>query len=283
MVESLEFQTVGELYNRVKSLLKPVTEAYDYESRLLLSFILDENSSVVYTRPEKPVERDKAQKVLELARKRSEGMPLQYLMKTTYFMGFEFEVDRNVLIPRPDTEILVQKSLELLSEGGRVLDMGTGSGCIAVSLALLNRHLFVDAADISDRALKVAKRNVERYELSNRIRLVQSDLFSNLTNIYDMIVSNPPYIRREEYESLDREVRCYEPIQALVAEEDGLYFYKRIAKQGCSYLKAGGFLLFETGYDQAPKVASIMEKEGFVDLEITKDFNGINRVVSGRK
>ncbi|HBN86488.1 MAG TPA: peptide chain release factor N(5)-glutamine methyltransferase [Clostridiales bacterium] len=283
MVEPFDIRTIGELYTCIKNGLKARVESYDYESRLLLSYVLGEDPYVVYLHPERSVEEDRVSLALKMAKKRSEGVPLQYLIKTAYFMGYDFEVNENVLIPRPDTEVLVQKALEYMDENYHVhvLDMGTGSGCIAISLALLNRCCTVDAVDISQSALKVAKKNALRHRVEHQIQFIHSDLFSNLSDSYHMIVSNPPYIKHEEYEFLQEEVRCFEPVQALVANEEGLAFYKRIAGDARQFLKAGGSLLFETGYDQAAHVVSIMKENGFTGLEVTKDYNGINRVVSG--
>lgn len=286
MVEEKNVYTVADLYKSVKSVLKAGSiPAYDHESRIILSCVLGEDPVIVYAHPEKPVEEDQIQVALGMARNRVKGMPLQYLTHVAYFMGFEFEVNKSVLIPRPDTEILVEKALDIIKEKRffDVLDMGTGSGCIAISLARLESFCTVDAVDISKDALETAKKNAIRHGVADRIRFIQGDLFSGLSKRYHMIVSNPPYIKTGEYETLQREVRCYEPVTALVADKEGMAFYHRISEEAGRFLENGGYLLFETGYDQASAVAQTMERFGFTVLEVTKDFNGIDRVVSGRK
>ncbi|NLY98196.1 MAG: peptide chain release factor N(5)-glutamine methyltransferase [Clostridiaceae bacterium] len=280
-----EIKTAAQLYRYMKNQLKASgIEDFDLESRILLSYVLKEEPFFVYMKPEKPVSEEDVQKAMALTEKRKEGVPSRYLTRKAYFMDFEFYVDENVLIPRQDTEVLVQKALDFLKDNpkAKVLDIGTGSGCIAVSIALLNPACTVDATDISKEALAVARKNAVLNGAEKRVRFIESDLFSGLSDKYDMIVSNPPYIKPSEFLTLQKEVRCHEPVLALVADEEGLAFYRRIAKEAKSFLNDGGFLLFETGYDQARSVYRIMEEEGFTFLEITKDYNGIERVVSGR-
>lgn len=225
--------------------------------------------------PMPQAQQDAYQALLE---QRAEHIPLQHLTGEQEFMGYSFEVNRHVLVPRQDTEILVEEALAWIQPGMRVLDLCTGSGCIAVSLAKLCQNLSVDAADISAEALEVAKRNAAR--LNAEVQFYQGDLFCTGQQ-YDCIVSNPPYIRTDVIETLSEEVRCHEPYQALDGKEDGLYFYRRIIKESGAYLKQGGRLLFEIGYDQAEEVSTLMQEAGYYDITVKQDLAGLDRVVAG--
>ncbi|MFR8548028.1 MAG: peptide chain release factor N(5)-glutamine methyltransferase [Lachnospiraceae bacterium] len=216
-----------------------------------------------------------------LLRKRGSHIPLQHLTGEQEFMGFSFAVNEHVLIPRQDTELLAEEALRYLRPGMRVLDLCTGSGCIAVSLAKLCPGIHVDAADISQEALAVARENASR--LGADVCFVQSDLFSALSGTYDMIVSNPPYIRTEVIGTLSEEVRLHEPHLALDGMEDGLYFYRRIIDQSPVYLRSGGRLLFEIGYDQGKQVLDLFETAGYRENRVLRDLAGLDRVVLGKR
>lgn len=212
--------------------------------------------------------------------------PLQYITGHAYFMGYEFRVTPDVLIPRFDTEILVDKSLEYASDGMKVLDMCTGSGCIAVSYALQCRergydNVAVNAVDISSAALSVAADNAMRAGVD--INYIRSDMFTGVSGMYDMILSNPPYIPTRDIEELEPEVRTSEPVGALDGHEDGLFFYRILAAESPSHLKAGGRLIMEIGYNQADDVCSLLEQNKFADIEVIKDLAGHDRVVCGRR
>lgn len=212
--------------------------------------------------------------------------PLQYITGHAYFMGYEFRVTPDVLIPRFDTEILVEKSLEYASDGMKVLDMCTGSGCIAVSYALQCRergydNVAVNAVDISSAALSVAADNAMRAGVD--INYIRSDMFTGVSGMYDMILSNPPYIPTRDIEELEPEVRTSEPVGALDGHEDGLFFYRILAAESPSHLKAGGRLIMEIGYNQADNVCSLLEQNKFADIEVIKDLAGHDRVVCGRR
>lgn len=212
--------------------------------------------------------------------------PLQYITGHAYFMGYEFRVTPDVLIPRFDTEILVEKSLEYASDGMKVLDMCTGSGCIAVSYALQCRergydNVAVNAVDISSAALSVAADNAMRAGVD--INYIRSDMFTGVSGMYDMILSNPPYIPTQDIEDLEPEVRTSEPVGALDGHEDGLFFYRILAAESPSHLKAGGRLIMEIGYNQADDVCSLLEQNKFADIEVIKDLAGHDRVVCGRR
>lgn len=211
--------------------------------------------------------------------RRSEHVPLQYLTNEQEFMGFKFKVNENVLIPRQDTEILVEEAVNRLKPSMRVLDMCTGSGCIAVSLKRLARDIEVTAADISSKALAVAIENAEIN--SADIEFIQSDLFENVRGKFDIIVSNPPYIPSETVDLLMEEVREHEPRLALDGMSDGLYFYRLIVRESTRFLEDKGFLMLEIGHDQREAVINIMKEAGFKAVTGIKDLAGLDRVVIG--
>lgn len=216
---------------------------------------------------------------LKLIARRCERVPLQHITGEQEFMGLPFRVTPDVLIPRQDTEVLVEECLRHLAPGNIFLDLCTGSGCILVSLLHYAKGTFGTGADLSGKALAVAKGNVEANGVE--ARLVQGDLFEPVTGTFDLIVSNPPYIASAEIETLAPEVREHEPRMALDGTADGLFFYRRIVQESPSYLKEGGWLCMEIGYDQGAAVQQLMEARGFVTVSVIKDLAGLDRVVSG--
>ena len=215
---------------------------------------------------------------------RASRVPLQYLTGKQDFMGLTFHVDERVLIPRQDTETLAELVLRENPEKNiRLLDLCTGSGCLAVSLAVLGGYEEVDAGDISPDALEVAEENGRR--LGGNVHFVESDLFSALDpgKAYDVIVSNPPYIPTEVIEGLEPEVRDHEPRMALDGSGDGLAFYRRLAAESPSHLKPGGRLYLEIGWDQGESVEALLRENGFEDIEVVRDDAGNCRVVRGKR
>lgn len=223
------------------------------------------------------------EKYREGIRRRSEREPLQQILGTAPFMGFEFSVDENVLVPRGDTEVLVETvigDLQGTAPDLTCLDLCTGSGCIGISLAKL-AGMEVTLSDISEAALAVAYKNAS--VLAPQCSLVQSDLFENIPQRFDVIVSNPPYIRDDVIETLDPEVRAYEPRTALSGGADGLSFYRRIAADAPAHLRENGRLYLEIGFDQGKDVSRILTENGFTDVKVHKDYCGNDRVVFARK
>ncbi len=211
--------------------------------------------------------------------RRREHVPLQYITGEQEFMGLPFFVSPAVLIPRQDTEHLVEAAMPYC-KGKRVLDLCTGSGCIILSLAKLCKPCLAVGTDISQEALSIAKKNAKA--LSVEAEFVQSDLFENVVGRYDVILSNPPYIRTDEISTLMPEVRDYEPHMALDGDADGLCFYRRIAAKAGEHLAEGGMLFFEIGAEQAGEVVSYLEENGFGEIFVKKDYAGLDRVVYGR-
>lgn len=235
-----------------------------------VSFLLDKN---------KTVSNQQEEKYIALIDKRASHIPLQHLTGEQEFMGYSFYVNEHVLIPRQDTEILVEEVISYV-DGKKVLDMCTGSGCILISLskeAVLEKGI---GADISQEAIKIAKKNAERNE--SKVTFVCSNLFESIDDTFDIIVSNPPYIESKEIEQLMPEVKLHEPKIALDGAEDGLYFYRKIIKKAKFYLEPKGRLFFEIGYNQGRAVSLLMEAEGYQDIQIKKDLAGLDRVVYGK-
>lgn len=216
-----------------------------------------------------------------LIRKRSERVPLQYITGQQEFMGIPFRVNTNVLIPRQDTETLVEEALKLVQPGMKIMDMCTGSGCILISI-LKNAHGVQGIGyDISKQAINVAKENAKLNEIDAQFE--RSDLFDDVMETqFDMLVSNPPYIPTEEIGTLMPEVADFEPREALDGKEDGLFFYRKIIAECCEYLKPGAYVLFEIGYDQGEAVSAMMEATGFAEVRVIKDLARNDRVVSGK-
>ena len=221
---------------------------------------------------------EKAYKIFE--ERVNTGKPIQYIIEKTFFMGDFFQVNKNVLIPRDDTEILVKTTCRLIKENNlkSVLDIGTGSGIIAIELAKCTKAKIV-ACDISPKALDVAKNNV--INLKQNVKFIQSDLFENINEKFDLIVSNPPYIPFSKKENLQFEVKNFEPETALFAKDNGLFFYNEIISQAKKYLNKSGFIAFEIGIGQAKQIHELLEKD-FEKIIVKKDVSGIERVVVAR-
>lgn len=211
-----------------------------------------------------------------LIEKRCIHIPLAYITGSADFMGLTFSVNDSVLIPEQDTEVLVEEVLKY-SEGKSILDLCTGSGCIAVSLAILGNPAKVLGSDISEKALEVARENAKK--LSADVTLIQGDLFDGITEKFDIIVSNPPYIKTDVIQSLAPEVRDHEPVLALDGDKDGLSFYRRISAGAAEHLNKNGRIYYEIGYDEAAEVSAILADCGFRNIEVIKDLAGLDRVV----
>ncbi len=220
------------------------------------------------------------QKAYEAAlKKRAKRIPLQYITGEQEFMGLRFLVDASVLIPRQDTEILAGEAIKRIRPGMDVLDLCTGSGCLIISILKNIPQIHAQASDISDAALSVAKENAKRHGVA--VWFVKSDLFSQIQGTFDVIVSNPPYIKTEEIAGLMPEVRDFEPYGALDGKDDGLFFYRKIIAEGKRYLKPGGTLMLEIGHGQKEAVRNLLRQAGYGKIEIVKDLAGLDRVAIG--
>ena len=254
------------------------------DARLLLEAVCGTDRNDLLVHGEQPVAPEAEEKYLNWIRQRAEHIPLQQLTGEQGFMGLTFSVNENVLIPRQDTEILVEEVLKELHDGMRVLDMCTGSGCILLSLLHYSNDCEGLGVDLSAEALEVAGRNVLKVltpEKAEHAHFLQSDLFEKVEGKFEIIVSNPPYIASAEVEKLMPEVRDHEPRMALDGTEDGLYFYRRIIEEAGKHLVSSGMLFFEIGYDQGQAVSELMRTEGYCDVQVVQDYAGLDRVVLG--
>lgn len=249
------------------------------DARLLLEEVCSTDRGYLLVHGDEPVSDVQEQAYRDFISRRGSRIPLQHIVGYQEFMGLRFMVNSDVLIPRQDTEILVEEVMRYLHDGMRILDMCTGSGCILLSLLQYSNDCEGVGSDISEAALAVARTNAEH--LQKDAAFVQSDLFENIEGKYDVIVSNPPYIPTKVIETLEAEVRDYDPMNALDGKEDGLHFYRRIVDKAGEYLYSGGMLFFEIGHDQAEAVKSLMMEAGYVDVSVCKDLGGLDRVVYG--
>lgn len=274
--------TYRQLYEYgVKRLEEAGIEEAKLDARLLLEYIChtDRNALLVYGDNERnEIEEQFYRMCIE---KRATRIPLQHITGEQEFMGLTFRVNQHTLIPRQDTEILVEEGMRHMFDGMRILDMCTGSGCILLSLLKYSNECEGMGVDISEEALKVARENAQR--LGVKAEFVQGDLFEPVPEKkFDMIISNPPYIETAVIETLMPEVREHEPMQALDGMEDGLFFYRKIVDKSTGFLTKGGWLLFEIGYNQGEAVSELMTAQGFQNIAILKDYAGLDRVVLGQ-
>lgn len=277
--------TYAEVYERGRAALAAAgIEEAAWDARLLLEHVCGTDRNTLLVHGDRPMEGDETRRYEELLAKRAARIPLQHLTGKQDFMGLTFKVNEHVLIPRQDTEILVEEILKELHDGANVLDMCTGSGCILISLLHYSNGCRGVGVDISREALEIAAANAGELlkdRENTEITFIESNLFEGVTGQFEMIVSNPPYIRTKVIDTLMPEVKDYEPRQALDGAEDGLFFYRRIVEESKKHLTGGGMLYFEIGYDQAAEVRELMEKAGFWDVRVAKDYAGQDRVVYG--
>lgn len=274
----LELLQWGKSYLSESGIADAATDAW-----YLFEYITGMNKTTYYMKQSAELEEEKIQNYTTVIEQRGSKIPLQHITGEQEFMGLVFEVSPHVLIPRQDTEILVEEALRYMKDSMSILDMCTGSGCIIISLLkhAKKKDLSAEAADISLEALAVASRNSIRHSVE--VSFLESDLFENIERTFDMIISNPPYIRTSAIEELMDEVRLHEPFQALDGLEDGLYFYREIINKSGIFLNPKGVLLFEIGYDQGKDVSKLMMEAGYKEVRVIKDLAGLDRVVTGRK
>ena len=267
-------------------------------AEIIFSHVLNVDRMMLFTKYRDEIEDEKIEKIRYFIQKIGrEKFPVQYLLNEQEFYGRKFYVDKGVLIPRQDTEVLVEKMIEILKNNilknknleknlkihPKILDIGVGSGIIGITAALEIKDSYVLGVDISEKALDTAEKNKELLKVSN-IKFLKSNLFENVEfKQFDMIVSNPPYISLNEAGIMSDDTLLHEPSEALFAENDGLYFYYEICQKALDYLADFGYLLFEIGYKQGKNVAKIMTSSGFKNVEVIKDLAGLDRVVVGQK
>ena len=277
--------TYRECYEKGSRILNEAgIEESTLDARLLLEAVCGTDRNDLLVHGEQPVEPEAEEKYFGWIGKRAGRIPLQQLTGEQDFMGLTFTVNENVLIPRQDTEILVEEVLKELHDGMRILDMCTGSGCILLSLLHYSNDCEGLGVDLSAEALEVAGRNVLKVltpEKAEHVHFLQSDLFEKVEGKFEIIVSNPPYIASAEVDRLMPEVRDHEPRMALDGTEDGLEFYRRIIAEAGQYLVSSGMLFFEIGYDQGQVVSELMREHGYREVQVVQDYAGLDRVVYG--
>jgi len=295
----LDIQDTNTIYNTLKWAVKTLNdsgiESPNIDAEILLAYVLSCDRLGLHTNPERIVKHEDFARFKELVSDRTSRTPLQYITGHVEFMSLDFIVDERVLIPRQETEILVEtvlnkvKNKPVLNKTITIIDIGTGSGNISVSLASYLKDVQLFASDISKEALAVAKINAQKNNVVDKVCLLRGNLFGPFNNRLekeniDFIVSNPPYVADSELDRLGPEIKEHEPLKALVAGRDGLCFYKQIIKEAPVWLKANGFLVMEVGETQARTVKSLIEIEGhFRNIEIFKDLQGIERIISAER
>jgi len=278
------FEILKKAKDELKKYNKPLNDA-----EILLAYMFKKDRTYIHAHMDLEVDDNLRDEFLNFISQRVKGRPLQYIIGEWEFYGLKFKVKEGVLIPRPDTEILVEKCLELLKNisNPKVIDIGCGSGAISISIAKYKEDATVLALDIDDIPLEITKLNAKVNGVLDRVIVKKSDILKNVGEEFlgkvDVIVSNPPYIKEDEIKSLMVEVKDFEPRHALSGGKDGLYFYRQISFQSKPYLKNGGFIAFEIGYNQAEDVKKILINNGFVDIKVYKDFSGLDRVVVAKK
>lgn len=285
---STENLTYRELYNEGNSALSMALEEEreaQLDAHLLLEHVCGTSLQTLLLDGKRPVTDNEAELYRRLLKRRCSREPLAYILGKWDFMGLEFGVSSDVLIPEQDTENLVEEVMREVCDGDRILDLCTGSGCILLSLLNYSNGSTGVGTDLSEGAIAVAKENALKLGLSERCDWKAGDLFEAVDpgEKFDIIVSNPPYIRSETIGELAPEVRIHEPRMALDGGDDGLYFYKRIIPEAADYLRTGGMLFLEIGYDQAEQVGALMKDAGYYEVRTIKDYGGNDRIVCGIK
>ena len=269
-----EWRAYGEAYLDDCGLAEAKTDAW-----LLLEYVTGISKGAYYLRMQEPMADEAAAKYETMIRRRAARIPLQYLTGEAWCYGNRFLVNHHVLIPRQDTEFLIEEALKRIQSGMHLLDLCTGSGCVLISL-LKQKSVTGVGTDISRQALRVAAKNARLHRV--QAEWIESDLFERVDESFDIILSNPPYIPADVIEQLDPEVRDHEPRIALDGGEDGLSFYRRIIREAPAYLKDGGWLCLETGYNQGGDVRRLFRENHFTEIELIQDYAGFDRVVLGK-
>ncbi len=272
---------VAEQYNEIKNKLSAITKEAEAEAKLMMAQVYGCELGALILRFCDESRHEK--EIQELVEKRLKGKPLAYVLNQRNFYGYDFYVDENVLIPRFDTEPVVEFCIKEAESRKyeTAIDLCCGSGCIGITLLLESKIKKLTFGDISEKALKITQKNAENLGVYDRSEFVLGNLFENIQNKVDIIVSNPPYISNEEYNGLANEVRMHEPKTALVAENEGYFFYERLAKEGKKFLKSGGLIVLEIGCTQHIKVEQLLKNAGFGNIKCGKDIENRPRFVSG--
>ena len=286
--EGIEYKKkIGELLKEGADILKEVSiDTYILDSQLLLGKVINKDKLYLITNRDEEVSKKSEKEYFELIQKRKDKMPIKYILKSAEFMGLDFNVEEGVLIPRPDTEILVEETLKYIPKDKdmNVCDLCCGSGAIGIALASFRENINIDLIDYYDTPKKVTESNIVKHNLKERAKFIKSDLLKvviHQNKKYDILVSNPPYIKEEVISTLMEDVKDYEPHTALSGGQDGLVFYRRIVEESSKVLGEDGILAFEIGHDQGEEVKDLMINNGYNDIKVIKDLAGLDRVVIG--
>ena len=275
------------LYTKQKEIeksLMPITDAWQYEAKVILCHVLDVEPIELVLAKQRLLSQDEQRRIDDFVTGRIKRVPLQYLVQKQGFYGFDYFVNESVLIPRPETETLVERIINTIKiPNPKILDIGVGSGAIAITLAMHFPFSSVVGSDISENAIEVAKKNAIFHNVSERVQFVLSDLFENIEGKFDLIVSNPPYIPIGDLETLEPEVTEYEPHIALFAGEDGLDIYRRLIPKAKEHLNPNGYLYFEAGHNQYEAIEALLKENDFKSVDHFSDLNGIPRFIYGQR
>lgn len=283
-----EKMRVGELLQEGYKILKSVQiDSYQLDTELLLGKVIKKDRLFMLLNRDYEVDCDEAEQYFSLIEKRKSKMPIKYMLGECEFMGIPFYIREGVLIPRPDTEVLVETAIDEIKQNSykKLCDVCCGSGIIGISIVKFVDYIEAKCSDISEVAYEVTSENIKRLNIEDRVKVEKGNLlqgFIDRNEKFDIIVSNPPYIRGEVIETLMEDVKNYEPYQALYGGEDGLDFYRSITEQSLKVLVCGGVLIFEIGHDQGEEVGNILRQNGFSDVVCIKDLAGKDRVVKGK-
>lgn len=276
------FQLIREASSMLNGFNLPQLDA-----EVILSHVLNKDRIYIYLNRDMELDEKTTKEFFRLIKRRKNGEPIQYIVGKQEFMSMDFMVTPGVLIPRGDTEVLVEETLKNMEgmKDPKVVDVGCGSGAISVSIAKYRPDAEVYALDIMDTPLKVTRINAEKNGVLDKVHIIKSDMLKSLDkslfNSIDVMISNPPYIKDDVIPTLMREVKDFEPYPALSGGEDGLFFYREITKQSMNFIKQGGLIAYEIGYDQGEDVKSILKENGFENINCIKDLAGYDRVVTG--
>lgn len=280
---------IGELIKKAAQTLKEkgIEDSYN-EALVLFTYVLDCTKTYVFTHGNESVPDDIYDVYKDYILKRSRKMPVAYIVGTAWFMSLEFKVNESTLIPRPETEGLLEAVLELLKSSKKTviknLDLCSGTGCIGIAAAKFDTRIEATLVDNNPGCIKIAGENIKKHNLENRVKAIKSNLFEMIqTEKYDVITANPPYINSDDIDELDEDVKNFEPIGALDGGADGMYFYKKIIREARFYLYKDGYLVLESGAGQVQSIVSLLESNGFSIIAVHNDLSGIPRVICAKR
>lgn len=278
--------TLVEVFKKIfKTLKSKQVDNPGLEANMIISHVLKMSNEEIFIRKERRVYRKTLNKIYDLINERIKGMPMAYLLESSYFYSNKFFVNDNVLIPRPESELLVEQAYELIKneKNQQILDLCCGSGCIGISIyKKLRQKPQIVFSDISSEALRVCKKNLTRCRIKKNSTIIQSDLFEKINKKFNLIVCNPPYVNYTDFLNLEKSIRNYEPRKALVSQENGTSHLKKIIKDSKKKLNENGILIVEIGYDQSNEIKDFFKKHGFNDIVVLKDLSGIKRAISAK-